>query len=445
MKSKNCMYCLRLMLLFFVFTSGKISAAQSMYFPPKTGIQWDTISPNRLDWCSSGIDSLEKYLQSTHTDAFIILKDGKIVLEKYFGSFTQDSVHYWASAGKGLTAMLAGIAQQKGLLNISDSVSRYLGTGWTSAPGNKERLITVRHLLAMNSGLDDTPAIPCTNDDTSPACLQYLSDAGSRWSYHNAAYLKLQDIISAAAGSSYNAVTNQYIDSKIGMNGFWFNGTYFSKARDMARFGLLTLNKGIWQSDTILNDTSFFRAMTNTSQNLNLSYGYLWWLNGKNSFMLPGTQLVYPSRLIPNAPADMYCALGKNDQKIYVVPSQQLVVIRMGESAYGIGAAAFSPYDTLLWHYINKLSDGCTLTSVSKNKADIDFRIFPNPARNFISFSGFSDAGMTRYSIVNLYGQTLLEDETHNHSIDISALASGQYILTLENEQSKSVKQFIKN
>lgn len=67
------------------------------------------------------------------------------------------------------------------------------------------------------------------------------------------------------------------------MSGAWFQSVYYSKARDMARYGLLALNKGVWQSDTVLKDTSYFRAMTNTSQNFNKSYGYLWWLNGKGS------------------------------------------------------------------------------------------------------------------------------------------------------------------
>jgi hypothetical protein len=211
----------------------------------------------------------------------------------------------------------------------------------------------------------------------------------------------------------------------------------------MARFGLLTLNKGIWQSDTVLKDTSYYRAMTNTSQNINKSYGYLWWLNGKPSFMLPQSQLVIPFKFIPSAPDDMFCAMGKNDQRIYVVPSQNIVVVRVGESAYN--SLAWSPYDTILWSYISKLSDGCTLTSVIQKKVVNDIKIFPNPANSFVSFNGFSGNGIIHYSIVNLYGQTMVENDTFNHSIDVSALAAGQYILTLQDDEQQAVKQFMKN
>ena len=416
--------------------------AQSLYFPPKTGNTWDTISPSRLGWCPQRIDSLYNYLDNTNTKGFLILKDGKIVLEKYFGTFTQDSIHYWASAGKSLTATMIGIAQQKGLLNINDSVSKYLGVGWTSA-GQKEKFITIKSLLSMTSGLDDEPAFPCDNLSQEASCLQYKADVGTRWSYHTGAYRKLEDVVTAVSGQGYTAATNSYIGTKIGMSGIWLNSVFFSKARDMARFGLLTLNKGIWQSDTVLKDTSYYRAMTNTSQNINKSYGYLWWLNGKPSFMLPQSQLVIPFKFIPSAPDDMFCAMGKNDQRIYVVPSQNIVVVRVGESAYN--SLAWSPYDTILWSYISKLSDGCTLTSVIQKKVVNDIKIFPNPANSFISFNGFSGNGIIHYSIVNLYGQTMVENDTFNHSIDVSALAAGQYILTLQDDEQQATKQFIKN
>ncbi len=418
--------------------------AQTLYFPPKTSNTWDTIAPSRLGWCSDRIDSLYNYLQNTNTDAFIVLKDGKIVLEKYFGTFTQDSIHYWASAGKSLTATMVGIAKQKGLVNLDDSVSKYLGVGWSSEPPAKERLITVKHLLSMTSGLDDNPTFPCDNEDYNKACLQYKADAGTRWAYHTGAYKQLEEIVSVASGKTYNAATNEWIEAYTGMNGFWINsGVYFSNARDMARFGLLSLNKGIWQSDTVLRDTAYYRSMVNTSQNFNPSYGYLWWLNGKSAVMYPGSQLVVPTKLIPNAPNDMYCALGKNDQKIYVVPSKNMVIVRVGESAYG--ALALSPYDTLIWRYINKL-DACTTTSVKEQKLIIpDLKIFPNPANNFISFSGLSASGNIRYSITNIYGQLVTQDETYNHSINISDLSSGTYFLSIESEDKYAVKQFIKN
>ena len=332
-----------------------------MYFPPLTGNTWDTMSPATLGWCQPAIDSLYSFLDSTHTKGFIVLKDGKIVLEKYFGTFTADSIHYWASAGKSLMSVLTGIAQEKGLLNINDPVSNYLGNGWTVAPLAKESVIKIRNLICMTSGLDDKPASPCDNESTNATCLQYLTDTGQRWAYHTGAYQQLAPVIAAASGNTINNFTNTNINNHTGMVGLWVNGVYYSKTRTMARFGLLALNKCIWNNDTLLHDNNYRNAMVNTSQPYNQAYGYLWWLNGKANYMAPGLQFVFSGSLIPNAPADMYAALGKNDQKIYVVPSKNMVVIRTGESAYGI-AAAFSPFDDLLWGKIDSLGYHCSYT-----------------------------------------------------------------------------------
>ncbi|MBX9808547.1 MAG: serine hydrolase, partial [Flavobacteriaceae bacterium] len=90
------------------------------------------------------------------------------------------------------------------------------------------------------------------------------------------------------------------------------------------------------------------------SQNINLSYGYLWWLNGKSSYHLPQSQLQLPGSIIPSGPNDTFMALGKNDQKIYVIPSKKMVVIRMGDAADTVNLA-LSDFDDVLWQKINAL------------------------------------------------------------------------------------------
>jgi CubicO group peptidase (beta-lactamase class C family) len=325
-------------------------AATPLYFPPVTGTDWQTSTAASLGWNENLLtNDLYPFLQQKNTRAFIILQNGKIVAEKYFGSFTTDSIWYWASAGKTLTSFLTGLAQEDGIVNINNKTSQYLGTGWTSAPLAKENLITVRHQLTMTTGLDD--GVP-DDDCTLPSCLIYKADAGTRWAYHNAAYTLLYKVIENASGQSYNNYFNTKIRSRIGMNGTWINSgylnVYYSNARSMARFGLLILNKGKWDQATIMTDSNYFNSMVNTSQNINPSYGYLWWLNGKTSHMLPQTQIVFNGNLIPTAPSDLIAALGKNDQKVYVVPSQKLVVIRMGESAGNV-QLALSSFDTELW------------------------------------------------------------------------------------------------
>jgi CubicO group peptidase (beta-lactamase class C family) len=322
----------------------------AMYFPPVTGSEWQTATPASQGWNSTALNDLYTLLEGKGTRSFIILKNGKIIAERYFGTTNAETIWYWASAGKTATAMLVGIAQGEGKLNLDHSTAQYLGSGWTSLPPAKEAAITIRHQLTMTSGLDDagTPDTDCTT----PSCLLYKGDAGTRWAYHNAPYTLLEKVVESATGTTYNNYFAQKIKDVTGMNGSWvkngYNNVYYSNARSMARFGLLLLNKGRWDKTTVLGDTAFLTAQTNSSQSYNLSYGYLTWLNGKASYMMPGLQTALSGMLVPNAPADMYAALGKNDQKIYVVPSQNLVVIRMGDAA-GDSKLAASSFDNELW------------------------------------------------------------------------------------------------
>lgn len=323
-----------------------------LYFPPAQSAEWETVSVAELGWNATAEQDVFDFLDEKGTKAFIILKDGKIVVEWYFDDHTQNTSWYWASAGKTLTAFTVGLAQEDGFLDINDKTSDYLGEGWTSTPLEKENLITVRHQLTMTSGMNDLQ-FDCVTSD----CLTYVADAGTRWAYHNGPYTLLQSVVSSATEMEWKDYFNSALRDKIGMDGFWLttngsNNVFFSTARSMARFGLLNLNNGKWDDETILDDSTYRNAMKNTSQTLNKSYGYLWWLNGKENYRAPASQTEFQGELIPNAPADTYAGLGKNDQKLYIIPSMGLVVLRLGEDT-GEDQLGPSSFDNELWGKLN--------------------------------------------------------------------------------------------
>ena len=318
----------------------------TMYFPPTGSDDWETITPQSLGWDVTKLNEAITYAGTKNTYGLIILYKGRIVTENYWNGWNKNTIYYIASAGKSVTAFLAGIAQQEGQLNINNKVSAYLGNGWTSAPLAKENLITVKHQLTMTTGLEYN--VP-DDDCVTPSCLGYKADAGSFWYYYNTPYRLVEDVIANATGTNYNTYTKNKLADKIGMKNYsWLNYVLWLNSRDMARFGLLILNKGIWNGNTIMTDQSYFSAMTNTSQSYNLSYGYLWWLNGKSSFMAPTLTTVFPGALAPAAPADMIAALGKGDKKIYVIPSKDLVVIRHGDDT-GDMLLGPSSFDNNFW------------------------------------------------------------------------------------------------
>lgn len=322
----------------------------SMYFPENSSTEWEIMAPSDLGWNTTNMTDLRNYLISKNTKSFMILVNGRIVMEEYFNGHTAASEWEWNSAGKTLLATTVGIAQQEGLLNINNKVSDYLGVSWTNESPEKEALITCKHLLTMTSGINDQSQLIIKPN------LTYISDAGTRWSYSNV-FQKLFDVVASASNMGFETYYNQKLKTKIGMDGYWNKGTiytiYHSTTRSMARFGLFILNKGKWKDEQVLNDAYFYES-SNSSQSINPSYGYLTWLNGKTTYMVPGSQTVFQGYLVPNAPSDMIAALGASDQKIYVIPSRKMVVVRMGEASDPNNPTfASSGFDNELWAKIN--------------------------------------------------------------------------------------------
>ncbi|HMR44935.1 MAG TPA: serine hydrolase, partial [Saprospiraceae bacterium] len=79
-------------LLVSLFLILQFSSAQNLYFPPNSGNTWTTLDPSELNWCTDKLEDLYQFLDEKNSKAFIILKDGKIVVERYFDSFTKDSL-----------------------------------------------------------------------------------------------------------------------------------------------------------------------------------------------------------------------------------------------------------------------------------------------------------------------------------------------------------------
>jgi CubicO group peptidase (beta-lactamase class C family) len=312
----------------------------SSYFPPANSEAWETITPESLGWNTAGIPQLKRLLEENGTRAFIVLKNGKIVMEEYFGKnltglrpFDKTANWYWASAGKTLTSLAVGKAQEDGFLKIQDKTSDYLGVGWTSETASQESKITIWHQLTMTTGLDDGVA---NSHSLESKNLIYKADAGTRWAYHNGPYTLLENVVAKATAQKFDTYFKTKLTDKIGMDGFWQwiedDHVYFSTARSMARFGLLILNECDWNGMKIMTDSNYFTEMISTSQQLNKSYGYLWWLNGKDSFHIPESQLEFKGSVSPNGPVDMISGIGKNGQYVSVAPSQGIVMIRMGEN-----------------------------------------------------------------------------------------------------------------
>ena len=293
--------------------------AASGYFPPPDG-QWETASASDAGLTDEGVAALVEMVGTVGSDSFVLLWEGRIVAEQYWNghdaSFTRDL----ASAQKSVTSTLVGLARDRGLLGLDDTVSSYLPAGWTAAAPSEESVITIRQLLTMSSGLN-------------PRNLRKAAEPGTVWDYNTDAYQKLRGVLEAAAGTEINALSREWLFDAIGITqptpwaargaltdavGDPTFGLRLT-AREMARFGLFAMHRGQWVGEQITAGDWFDEAWAPTP--LKRDYGYLWWLLGKGPLSEFG------------APVDLVAALGAQDQKIYVSPSTGLVLARQGPAA----------------------------------------------------------------------------------------------------------------
>lgn len=410
--------------------------AQELYFPPADNTnEWSTLDPASLGWCSDSIEALYNFLEIEQTKSFIILKDGQIVLEQYFGTYVQDSIYPWFSAGKSLRSVLIGIAEDEGALNLDDPTSDYLGAGWTSLFASQEENITIWNQITMTTGLNEI-FFTCTD----PSCLIYLAEPGARWAYHNSPYSLTKEVLEAATNTPLNTYTNSRIEAKLGSaNGFWVgvgdNTFYLSKARDMARFGLMVQAGGTWDGETVIGNTAYFEAMLQPSQELNPSYGYLWWLNGQESVIGPDSPISIDGPMAPDAPLDAVTAAGAQGQFISISNEEGLIMIRQGAS----NNESLAPTSLLneIWKRVMRLA--CSPTSVAEAEA-VDINIYPNPVADKLYFN--SPMPLEEVRLFDSAGSLVLEAANVNE-IDVSKQPAGMYWVVLRNSQGVVQKKVV--
>lgn len=195
----------------------------------------------------------------------------------------------------------------------------------------------------MSSGLNDQ--------------LKFQSKPELRWKYNTNAYSRIMNVLEVASGLDRNSLTEEWL-SPLQMENSTWKVRRFAKAdpktnrygwvasaRDLARLGLLVSTNGDWAGRTVVQNKQYMQEMLQSSQQLNPAYGYLWWLNGRTHIFRAGR--LRESPLNSNAPDEMVAGLGALGRKLYVVPSLQLVVVRMGDQPE-------AGFDNRLWGYLSK-------------------------------------------------------------------------------------------
>lgn len=322
-----------------IFSHNAFARQPKPYWP--SGNDWELRSPKDAGMDMAGIEDAIRYAGEQNSTGLVILRGGRIVTEKYWKDWSPETAQPIFSASKSLTATLVGMAIEEGKLKgVNQSASAFVPL-WKGGP---KEAITLRHMLTMTSGIKvGAGAVSPTVDAFEETAAFPLEHApGEYWAYNTPVYRMLIRILETASGESIDQFTKRKLSGPLGMShSRWdcnpapnnkTNCTWYrSCLRDMSRFGLLIQRSGQWEDKQLISK-QFVKEAVSTSQKLNESYGYLWWLNGKPSFKLPNGRTAQ-GMLWPDCPPDAFGALGAQDKKIYVVPSLDLVVARHGGAA----------------------------------------------------------------------------------------------------------------
>lgn len=268
------------------------------------------------------------------TVAVAVVHGNKLIAEQYAEGFTPHTPILGWSMSKSVTSALVGIQSGLGLLSVSDS---HLFEQWEGTP---KADITIEHLLHMSSGLKFYEESRGDNNNLAEMLYstedyaQYMMDRelynppGTVWHYSTGETMLLARIVQDNAGGTladgYRFMQEELfhrIDIANAVVEFDPSGTFVGgagfimPARDWARIGQLYLQNGLWNGAQVLPEN--WVAYSLTPAPTKTSYGAQIWLNQNR-------------KTWPELPEDTISFLGHNYQRVVIVPSHDLVVVRMG-------------------------------------------------------------------------------------------------------------------
>jgi CubicO group peptidase (beta-lactamase class C family) len=332
---------------------GKLDPAQDLPSPappppPASGAAWpdgNSVEPK------PAIDRIlaDESLAGPGARAIVVVDHGRIVAERYAAGFGAQTPLLGWSMTKTVVAGLIGILVKDGKLALDQA------SLWPANSGGREN-IRIADLLAMSSGLKFNEEYGAVSDVTTMLYLKadmagFARDqplahpVGEVWSYSSGTAVILSRIVQDAAGPDATAFIKQRLFAPLGMStatieadehGTLVGSSYmYASARDWARYGQFLLQNGVWQGQELL-PSGYVAMMATPVAASGGQYGHgQVWLWGSDG-LTPG---VNPDAAF-DIPADTFWMSGHDGQNVAIIPSRQLVIVRLGLTPY---AAHYSP------------------------------------------------------------------------------------------------------
>jgi CubicO group peptidase (beta-lactamase class C family) len=311
----------------------------------------------------SGLDTallsqmMRKIVDGTYPDvhSVLIIKDGKLVFEEYFYEYNQDSLHELRSASKSFISALTGIAVEKGFIRSKDAkVFSFFPEYTVNNNSDAKQRITIKYLLTNQSGLDcdisndkseGNETVMSNSDDWVKFTLDLpmVDTPGGKGMYCSGNPITLGRIIEKTTKQPLPEFAKQNLFVPLNITQFKWrfkpdkssSETFcqlYLRPRDMAKFGLLYLNNGMWNKQQVISSDWVQQSLAKHSIIQGVNYGYLWWIK---YFDADGVRYYGKG------------AQGNGGQRIYIWEEQNMVTVITGGN-YNTQ----SPSDELIKKYI---------------------------------------------------------------------------------------------
>ncbi len=305
---------------------------------------WRECRPEEAGMDSSKLRKARDYAANPaiNTHGLLVIRDGYILAEQYFRGNSESTIRHSFSIAKSFASCLTGIALDRGEIPGLDIPIYTFFPEWQQpdTPAIKKR-ITLRELLTMTSGIKWNQDAPDYDLDRMILSGDYVSYAlnkavvhepGTYWQYSNGGAALFSGIIQSATGKTPEEYANEALFPEIGFQyDMWESDRVghsttawgiYTTVRQFAKFGYLYLNDGNWDGNQVISKNYVALSGQPVSGSVNW-YGFLWWLkpsleNWENS----------------PVPDNLIIAWGKYSQQIFVMPDQNLLVLRFGNDLY---------------------------------------------------------------------------------------------------------------
>jgi CubicO group peptidase (beta-lactamase class C family) len=342
--------------------------------PEQVNDGWETASMSEVGMDQTIIVNLmNDLLNREHfIHSIVVVKNGKLVFEEYFSgrdveldeqvagsgelkytskNFDRNTLHFQGSANKSFWSALIGIGIAKGFINGTDEKMFSFFPDYEDLSNTEKDKITIAHMLTMTSGLPwDDGSYPIYdprndeyqmlfNEDPVRFVLEkpVVTSPGTNFHYNSGTTLLLSEIVKRSSGKSLADFVEQFLFTPLGIISYrWassrnshntiFAAGLYLRPRDMAKFGQLYLQEGLWDANRIVSDqwtlkssgeSIHFPTVHPPMPNFITGYGYQWWV-GKFTNL-----------------TDVYCAAGWGGQFIMVLPDVNIIVVFTGGDFVG--------------------------------------------------------------------------------------------------------------